>query len=127
MSQVQVPDGWLLVCMLQSKLMANLDRVIQQLREERDRLDRAIVTLQSIGGNSTVRSAGRGVVRRRFSPAAIAKMRAAQRARRARERSGRRAVPRANHVRRKISPEGLARIRAGQRKRWAKVRAGTKK
>jgi len=107
--------------------MANLESVIQQLREERDRLDRAIATLQSIGGNKTVSSVGRGTARRRFSPAAIAKMRAAQRVRRARERSGGRAASGANHVRRQISPEGLARIRAGQRKRWAKVKASAKK
>lgn len=117
---------------VQSVPMANLDSVIQQLREDRDRLDAAIAALESVTDNILVRQANRRDGRRRFSAAAIAKMRAAQRARRARERASQqsvdgKAVSRASRGRRQISPEGLARIRAAQRKRWAKVRAVKKK
>ena len=106
-------------------LMKNLADVLQQLREERDRLDAAIAVLASIPDNASM-GGNRQRGRRRFSAAAIAKMRAAQRARRVRERAGRNTTPKARARRRHISPEGLARIRAGQRKRWARIRAAKK-
>jgi hypothetical protein len=107
-------------------LMANLADIVQQLRDERDRLEAAIAALTSISVNSEMGRTTRPGGRRRFTAAAIAKMRAAQRARRARESAGKKAIPKTSARRRHISPEGLARIRAGQRKRWARVRAGKK-
>jgi hypothetical protein len=108
--------------------MANIEGILQQLRDERDQLDRAINALSPVSHKAnraqTVRIRRRG---RRLSAASIAKMRAAQHARRAREsqaHSTKNGQPRA---RRRISPAGLARIRAAQRARWAKVRATKKK
>lgn len=129
------------LCMLQSALMPNLDSVIQQLRAERDRLDRAIAALESMANSTAPRRAARRTSartgRRTMSLAARRRMAAAQRERwkrgRASQRSvnersvGRKAVSRSNRKRRHLSPQGLARIRAAQRKRWAKVRAGKKK
>jgi len=108
-------------------LMANIESILQQLRDERDRLDRAINALSPVSrtgnGDQTV-----GKTSRRFSAAAISKMRAAQRARRARE-SGQThsATNDRSRPSRRISPEGLARISAAQRARCAKVRTAQKK
>jgi ABC-type transporter Mla subunit MlaD len=107
--------------------MANIESILRQLRDERDQLDRAIDALSPVSrtgdGAQTVRSAGR-----RLSEASIAKMRAAQHARRARERSHTHSAKNGqSRARRRISPAGLARIRAAQRARWAKVRAAKKK
>jgi len=99
--------------------MSNLDAIIRELTVERDRLNQAIDALTSIGGSS--RRAG--TRRDKFSAAALAKMRAAQRARRARERAG---SAGAKPKKRQISAAALARIRAAQLARWAKVRAGKK-
>jgi hypothetical protein len=99
--------------------MSNLDSIIRELTVERDRLNQAIDALTSIGGSS--RQAG--ARRDKFSPAAVAKMRAAQRARRARERAR---SAGAKPKKRRISAAGLARILAAQRARWAKVKAGKK-
>src|SRR5215472_7953767 len=101
--------------------MANLADILQQLREERDRLDAAIASLTSISANTAMGRVNRPGGRRRFTAEAVAKMRAAQRARRARERAGGKIVSKTRPRRRHISPEGLARIRAGQRKRWARL------
>ena len=108
--------------------MSNIQGILQQLRAERDQLDRAINALspvsRSVHGARTVRVRSRG---RRFSAASIAKMRAAQRARRVHERSHTSAKNGHSRARRRISPAGLARIRAAQRARWAKLRAAKKK
>jgi hypothetical protein len=119
------------------RAMPNLDSVIQQLRAERDRLDRAIAALESMADSTAPRRAGRrGSARRRrrrtMSPAARRRIAAAQRARwkkfRASQRSvGGKTASQKTRGRRHISAEGLATIRAAQRKRWAKVRAGKKK
>jgi hypothetical protein len=110
--------------------MPNLDSVIQQLRDERDRLDQAIATLEGIADHTATRPRGTPGGRR-FTAAAILKMRASQRVRRARERAnkgvGSKATLKKSRGRRHLSPQGLARIRAAQRKRWAKVKAGKKK
>jgi len=39
--------------MLQFAAMANLDAIVKQLKQERDRLDAAIKALTSVGGNSS--------------------------------------------------------------------------
>jgi hypothetical protein len=83
--------------------MANLADVLQQLREERDRLYAAIMTLTSISDKTAMGRANSRSGRRGFTAAAIAKMRAAQRARRARERGGEKTVPRTSAQRRQIS------------------------
>ena len=82
--------------------MANLSRVINELRRERDRLsgeverlDNAIAALDHIGGSSSGHRAGGA-------------------------RQGRR-------PRRKLSAAARARIAAAQRARWAKVRGRAEK
>jgi len=62
--------------------MANIEGIVQQLRQERDRLDAAIRALTAVGGGtsqSTVSSAA--PKRRTLSMAARRKIAAAQRAR----------------------------------------------
>jgi len=129
------------LCMLQSAPMPNLDNIIQQLRDERGRLDRAIADLESMADSTAPRRAGRRssarTRRRTMSLAARRRIAAAQRARWKRVRAGQRSVnersvgrkagSRSSRGRRHLSPEALARISAAQRKRWAKVRAGKKK
>ena len=99
-----------------------LTAIVQRLRRERDkaqselnRLDAAIMALGGIGRSIFGRGPNRG--RRRVSAAARAKMAAAQRARRVREK-GRTPTP--IRAKRKISAAGLASIRAAQKARWAK-------
>src|SRR5215472_6009748 len=120
---------------LESAPMTDIETVVQQLRDELDRLDRAIAALQSMADSTAPRRAGRRNSarsgRRTMSLAARRRIAAAPRARWKRARASQRGVGRKagsrSRPRRKISPEGLARIRAAQRKRWAKVRAGKKK
>src|SRR6516165_9226930 len=124
-----------MVCyIVQSAPMPNLDNVIQQLRQERDRLDRAIAALESMAADTVprrggIRSSAR-TRRRTMSLAARRRIAAAQRARWKRVRAsqlsvnersvGRKAGSRSSRGRRHLSPEALARISAAQRKRWAK-------
>jgi len=64
--------------------MANIESIVQQLRQERDRLDAAIRALTSLGGSGTGRnngSSGAGPKRRTLSAAARRKIAAAPRAR----------------------------------------------
>lgn len=93
--------------------MANIEGIVQQLKEERDRIDEAIAALSSLDGRSPTQARSN-----RFSAAARIRMSMAQKARRAKEGK----APK----RRKISAAGLARIRAAQKRRWAKARAGKK-
>ena len=61
--------------------MANLESIVQQLRQERDRLDAAIRALTSLNGGTGKRSSGGGGRRRTLSAAARQRIAAAQRAR----------------------------------------------
>ena len=94
--------------------MANIEGIIQQLKDERDRVDEAIAALSSLNGRSLTQARSN-----RFSAAARRRMSIAQKARRAKEQGK-------ATKRRKISAAGLARIRAAQKARWAKSRAGKK-
>jgi predicted negative regulator of RcsB-dependent stress response len=112
--------------------MANLDHVLQQLRDERGRtqqqlqqLDSAISMLEGLGGNNsharTSSRAGRVV-----SALARRRMAAAQRARwaKARQASGKSAGrPRVMRV---LSADARRRIAAAQKARWARFRAEKK-
>lgn len=68
--------------------MTNLDGVVKELQEERDRLDQAIAILNSLNGNPRQRvvTATRRP-KRRISPAGIARIRAAAKARWAKVRA----------------------------------------
>jgi hypothetical protein len=99
--------------------MANLESIIRQLTEERDRIDAAIKTLSSVNGSSGVqRKTGR-----RMSAAGRARIVAAQKARWAKLREETRATPK----RRKLSPAARLRIIAAQKKRWARYKANKSK
>ena len=105
--------------------MANLDAVVQQLREERTRveselakLNRAILVLENTGGGSSpLRRSGR----RAMSPEARQRIAAAQRRRWAKVKG---TAPKSG--KRVLSPAARRRIVAAQKARWAKFRAAKK-
>ena len=103
----------------------NLTGAVRQLRKERhraqaevQRLDAALAVLGSL--NSSFKSVR--PKKRKVSAAARARMVAAQRDRRARERG----VVTPIRAKRRISAAGLASIRAAQRARWAEWKAKQK-
>jgi hypothetical protein len=61
--------------------MANIEGIVQQLRQERDRLDAAIKALTAVGSSTTSNGSVRGRRGRRLSAAARQRIAAAQRAR----------------------------------------------
>jgi len=98
------------------------NRILAELRAERDRIDRAIAAIEGL--NSTGRRrAGRAPraahKRRTFSAATRARMAAAQRARRAKAKPTQAIKP----ARRRMSRAARRKIAAAQRARWAKVKA----
>jgi hypothetical protein len=106
----------------------NLTTIERELRKERDqaqrqveRLDSALTALGRLDGTRGIsRRQGRSV-----SAASRARMAAAQRARRARERGQKPTnskTPIPIRAKRRISAAGLARIRAAQKARWAKAK-----
>ena len=106
--------------------MPNLNRVLAQLRLERDRAERevqrleeAIGVLERLDGNPSRR--GAGTKRGRFSAATRARMAAAQRARWARRKSAQNSKPRF------MSAATRRKIAAAQRARWARQKAEDKK
>lgn len=112
--------------------MANLDLVLQQLRDERSRtqqqlqqLDSAISMLEGLGGNNsharTSSRAGRVV-----SALARRRMAAAQRARWARVRQATGKSAGRPRVVRVLSADARRRIAAAQKARWARFRAEKK-
>src|SRR5690348_16731826 len=109
--------------------MANLDGILQQLREKRDqeqsdlhRLDTAISALEGVTEPPSSIARGR---RRTLSPAAHRRIARAQKARWAGFRAtGSAEKPR--RIRRSLSPAARARIVAAQKARWAKFRAEKK-
>jgi hypothetical protein len=104
--------------------MVNLDAIVKELQQERDRLDAAIKVLTSLGSTSS-----RTRTARTMSAASRRKIAAAQRARWAKGK-GQKVVPIragtrfAREGRRRISARGLANIRAAAKKRWAKGQGG---
>ena len=61
--------------------MANLESIVQQLKQERDRLDAAIRALTSVGGGTAKSNIAASPTRRTLSASARRKIAAAQRAR----------------------------------------------
>lgn len=104
--------------------MANLQGVIQQLKQERDRLARQIEGISA--AIAAFGSAfGKGTRRGKISAAGRARIAAAQRARWAKVRGK---APKKNNVikmpkRRTMSPAARKKIASAQRARWARVRA----
>ena len=112
--------------------MANLDHVLQQLRDERGRtqqqlqqLDSAISMLEGLGGNNsharTSSRAGRVV-----SALARRRMAAAQRARWAKVRQATGKSAGRPRVVRILSADARRRIAGAQKARWARFRAEKK-
>ena len=99
--------------------MANIASIVQELRQERGRLDEAIRALEGVSN-----SAGGGTRRtgRRISAAGRRRIAAAQRARWAKIRGS--SKPRKVRV---ISQAARNKMAAAQRVRWAKVRGQAKK
>jgi len=99
------------------------NRILAELRAERDRIDRTIAAIEGLDSTGRGR-AGRPPramrKRRTFSAATRARMAAAQRARWAE------AKPTATKRLRRMSQAARNRIAAAQRARWAKVRAQQK-
>ena len=104
--------------------MANLDAVLEQLRNERaqaqtqlDQLDRAISVLEGGGRSSSAITRRSG--RRTMSADARRRIAEAQRRRWARVKG--------SGTKRTLSPAARRRIAAAQKTRWAKFRAEKKK
>jgi hypothetical protein len=102
--------------------MPNFDVVLNELREERLRLEVAIRALSSLKDGSRPNTR----TRRTMSAAARARIAAAQRARWARRKVSSKATHGPARPKRQISAAGLARIRAAQRARWAKIKRAKK-
>lgn len=108
-----------------------MPNLVALLKAERDKVARQLNGLNSAlaaftgayGGADGARPRGR----RQLSAKGLANIRAAQRARWAKQKSasadGSKAAPRKRH----ISAAGRARIAAAARARWAKVKAGEKR
>jgi len=93
--------------------MANLELIVQQLKQERDRLDAAIAALSSVNGNHTSPERQLG---KSMSAAARAKISAAQKARWARTKG----ASSYGQKRRTLSAAARKRIAEAQKKRWAR-------
>jgi hypothetical protein len=112
--------------------MANLDNVLQQLREEHkqalgavEKLQQAISTIESLNGGSAGTTVNGGRPRKTMSAAARRRIAQAQRARWAklRKQSPEASAKPSNSGSRRISDEGRKRIAAAARARWVRVRA----
>jgi hypothetical protein len=112
--------------------MANLDNVLQQLREEHkqaqgavEKLRQAISTIESLNGKNAATTVAGAQPKKTMSAAARRKIAQAQTARWAKVRSQSAAAgaKHSNSGSRRISVEGRKRIAAAARARWARVRA----
>ena len=99
--------------------MANIASIVQELRQERGRLDEAIRALEGVSSGAGRRG---GKLGRRISAAGRRRIAAAQRARWAKYKGT--AKPRKVRV---ISQAARNSIAAAQRARWAKAKAQQKK
>ena len=97
--------------------MANLENIVQQLREERNRLDSAIKALTAIETRPTAGDT-RTKSKRTVSLAARRRMARAQRARWAKAKSAHKLTP----VKRTMSASARRKIGVAQRARWAKLK-----
>jgi hypothetical protein len=110
--------------------MANLEGILQQLREQHTQalvlvqaLEAAISALQGTSSSGGLRASRR--VRRSMSPAARKRIAEAQRRRWAKVRAG--ASGKRSKGKRTLSSEARNNIIAAQKARWAKFRAEKKK
>jgi hypothetical protein len=104
--------------------MANIAAVLKELQQERNRLDQAIAALSSLAGTGSA-SGGAGSGRRPLSPAARARIAAAQRARWAKVKTKGKTGSGAG--KRVMSAAARRKIAAAQRARWAERKSQQKK
>jgi hypothetical protein len=104
------------LCTVTISRMPNLEDIVQQLRQQRDRLTAAITVLTSLNGRK------RQTAKRNVSASSREKMRRAQKARRERENKPATVAPK-----RTMSASARRKIAAAQRARWATVKAKAKK
>jgi len=115
--------------------MANLNNLLQQLRQEHDqtqsqieKLKEAISVIEELAGRSTGAGANGTRPKRTMSAAARRRIAQAQRARWAKLRKQSQPILAAKSTgsspaKRRLSPEGRRRIAAAARARWARVKA----
>jgi hypothetical protein len=108
--------------------MTNFDSIIQQLQQQRSRIDLAINALTSLNGASSNGTSSTTRTGRTMSAAARARIAAAQRQRWARlkGKQGTSVRSSGSTPKRRISAAGIARIRTAAKARWAKIKAGKK-
>ena len=113
-----------ILSLVQCLPMSNLTTILDQLQQERSRLQSHVEALSnaiaSLNGTGNIRAG------RRLSAAARARIAAAQRARWAKAK-GKVVSIASIRKRAKMSPAALARIRAAQNARWAKWRKANKR
>ena len=116
--------------------MANLDSVLQQLRQEQkqmqiqvEKLKEAISVIEGLGTNSSGTSVNGSRPKRIISAASRRRMAQAQRARWAKREKGPQSASKASGTapKRIMSIAARRKIAAAQRARWAKVKAQEKK
>jgi len=100
---------------------------LRRAAEIKEKIDALELELASLLGSApaSVLQVSSPAKKPKFGPAAIARIRAGQKARWAKYKAalGTSASEKPARKKRKMSPEGLARIRAAQKARWAKVKA----
>jgi len=107
--------------------MANLAAVLNELEEERSRLDQAIAALSSLAGRQGSSAGTARSGRRPLSVAARARIAAAQRARWASMRARKGKGTSSAGGKRVMSVAARRKIAAAQRARWAERKAQQKK
>jgi hypothetical protein len=107
--------------------MSNITTALSQLEQERTRLVSQIDAVQNAISALNGSGSNGSVGRRTLSPAARARIAAAQRARWAKVKNKKIVSISAGKKKRKMSAAAIARIRAAQKARWAKWRKSNKK
>ncbi len=104
--------------------MANITAVLNELQQERDRLDKAITALQPLAADSrsVVIKAGTTRAGRTVSAAARRRMAAAQKARWAKAKSGTSQSVPTSSAKRVLSVASRKKIAAAKKAWWAKQR-----
>jgi len=96
--------------------MPSIESIVQQLRQDRDRLDAAISALTSLDGSTRPASA----TQRTMSASARARISRAQKARWKKQKSI--STPNVTTAKRTMSAAARRKIAAAQRARWARVK-----
>src|SRR6266496_6702625 len=98
---------WYANTMIEFRPMTNIEGIVQQLRQERDKLDKAIAALSSLDGSTGTTRQGSTGGKRIVSALARRRMAQAQRARWARGKGKAEPTPKLTLVKRTMSPEAI--------------------